>query len=369
MALEQLTHGETETLVLTDDLRGSHQGESAAASPGEAPTVSAADDQSSDPFDAGLTLQEAAYVYGYSKKTLRTLIEEGRLPAVQVETGRRKKLKWKVFPSGVPVDFFEAIASPKVAEPDAATFPAPPVEPLPVAIELPEIETELPDESITATEVEIETPGKDKKRKKKKNKKNKNKHKAAKSKEATEEALDFSVPSTEDSAVAEEEWTDEQEALFNALLARLYSDEQEVVVKGAASQSPVVELEASMAVERSSNLEPPIVNNLESTREVVLASVGESNEESLPAETVSKKNGTACDEFDENGLRSRLANLEDEVSQLIHKNANLENKVADLEAALKVLAGAANGKMRMQTMLFMIPFLLVICAAATAYLR
>lgn len=53
-----------------------------------------------DPFEKGLSLQEAAYVYGYSKKQLRKLIQDGELPAVQVKG--KKKVKWRVFPAGLP---------------------------------------------------------------------------------------------------------------------------------------------------------------------------------------------------------------------------------------------------------------------------
>lgn len=370
MASEQMTQGEAETLVLTDDSRDCHQSEPAAVLFGDAPAGSALvsdEAESSDPFDAGLTLQEAAYVYGYSKKTLRTLIEEGRLPAVQVETGRKKKLKWKVFPSGVPEDFFEAIASSKVAEPAAENFPAPPVEAQPEMIALPEIEIELPAESIAVTEVEIETPGKAKKRKKKKNK---SKHKEAKTKKPVEESLDFSIPPADEQPVPEEEeWTSEQEALFNALLARLYTDERDAVAEGALGQSPVAEVGSSVTVEQAPTVEPPAVENLETLLDAVVSPGSEAIAVPVSADSASEESCTVFDALDENGLLPRLANLEGEVSQLMHKNAYLENRVAELEATLKVLTGSANGKMRTQTMLFMIPFLLVLCAAATAYLR
>lgn len=331
-----------------------------------------------DPFDAGLTLQEAAYVYGYSKKQLRKLIDEGRLPAVQVECGRKKKLKWRVFPSGVPVDFFDNLATQIRA--DVVTseqFPLPPADASPSTEPVGEdaFEEQL---SQSASSVELSSQAPSGAAKKEKKRKKKKLPLAAFHEEAS--VLEEATEATSVDDAVDELWSSEKEVKFNALLSKLASEVGHVPANFSLPPAPEVEAAlANVALEVALKMTPETeVENAQKTTSSVeafsvqlqpLAASPEARAVNVALNDVSFETRTVFDAIDESGLLTRLASLEDEVCRLQHKNTNLEAKISELEATVKGLTGDAKGRKGTNTLLFMLPFVLTLLAAASLCLR
>lgn len=297
-----------------------------------------------DPFSAGLGLQEASYVYGYSKKRLRKLIDNGKVPAVQVSV--KGKLKWRVFPAGVPVACTTIDFSPQSDEPA----------PVDVAEQGP----------------------------KSSKKKNNKRRKSAE----VEDSLDFSVP--ENSSVPEERFEPDWSPVKCVDMA--LPCQQDCLVPEAlpveAVEPPLTAEQFSLPAEGyyTEDIPPqlPLLPQAGLVPDVFVTPLFEPLAELAGSAPVHRAVTFELDRYvsapdqqlvvtvfdvpirkaivdpDLVELKERLGSLEELVSRLAFQNSYLETRIAALGDQVNYLTGTAHSKVGLRTILFAIPLVVLL---------